>query len=145
MAEQSTQATRKQYGPFNLIGKNGLDPSQFLSLGWEKVCGSTVVVSIADNFASQAIVASWRAWAIAEIAIDGVNGGFVSRLKTQQLRMQTGPLTIVFPWEQAFDEIRFLGRPMIGGIPQAITTLPATATLTAQVFITPRGGFNIRG
>jgi hypothetical protein len=137
------KATRKQYGPYELIGMSGLSPACFLSLPWVDVCGAQISVAVQDNFADLGIVASWRALAIAEIAIDGVLGGFPQRLKTQQVRQISGPLTITFPWEAAFDEIKFCARTMIGGIPQPISTLPANASLQANVFLVPRGGFNL--
>jgi hypothetical protein len=144
------QATRKSYGPYSVKGAAGPIPAEFFSLPWVAVKGANVLVAVTDdmdinpasagNLSSQLLVAS-------EVTIFGVIQGFATPLKTALLTGKTGPVSIVFPWEEGWEYIRFTQRLMNGGRPltppggSAAAQAALLINVALSIYVMPRGGF----
>ena len=142
-------AAGKVYGPYETINSVGPEASVFVSIPWSRVMGSQVLVSIKDNFASRPNVTVLpQFWAMCEVQLFGVVQGYETRLKTQAVRMDTGPCHIILPYEEAYDSFVVKGRNMSGGRrgPNPNAGIPASAangySIELTVHVMPRGGIN---
>lgn len=144
------QAGRKSYGPFAVKGASGPIPAEFMSLPWAAVKGANLLVAATDdvdnnpasagNLSSQLMVSS-------EVTVFGVIQGFATPLKTAVINGKTGPVDLVFAWEEGWEYIRFTQRLMNGGrplTPPGGSTAAQSALLVnfaLSVYVMPRGGF----
>lgn len=139
-----SEATRTTYGPFRTYarGMNGI-PNEMVTIPFDKVRGANLIVAINDNMSSaQPNLLSSNNWATVEVCVDGAVAGYFRRLKIQQVRMMTGPLSMYFSWDTPYDSIRILARNVTGGVENNDIN-PSLVVLDLNVYIQPVGGFNI--
>lgn len=144
------QATRKSYGPFGVKAASGPIPAEFFSLPWTAVKGANLLIAVTDdidtnpasagNLSSQLMLSS-------EVTVFGLIQGYATPLKTAVINGKTGPMDIVFPWEEGWEYISFRQRLMNGGRPLVAPGGSAAAqsallvNVNMNVYVMPRGGF----
>jgi hypothetical protein len=143
------QATRKSY-PSTFKGASGPIPSEFLNLPWVAVKGANVLVAASDDVDTNPASAgnlSQQLMVSSEVTILGLIQGFATPLKTAVINGKTGPMDLVFPWEEGWEYISFRQRLMNGGRPLTppfgsnAAAAAALVSFTLTVYVMPRGGF----
>lgn len=141
-------AKSKVYGPFQLAQKMGSDGVQFLSLPYDDVHDSQLMISVTDN-AAQAINTISSVTAVpntsygivtVELAIWGFVLGFATLIKRQVITGNYNAMNLYLGSEDAYDRISFRGRVFIGGYPgipnDEVYNVPLS--IEANVHVQPR-------
>lgn len=141
-------AGRKVFGPYDIQQAVSGDCLQLTEIPYANVQGGQLLISVADNYNIQDQVTVFpRFWATAEVQIWGRIQGYDEILKTQQVRMVSGPMVYIVPFEEAYDYIDIRARNMSGGrrgpvFPDVAPNPTAERgfKLDVTIHFTPRGG-----
>lgn len=148
MAGSQSDAARKSYGPYNVIDDYVLEGRTLVTLPFDNVKGCQLLVSVVDNVdILNPGAADQRFWAIAEVAIWGIIQGYATPIKRQHVRMISGPMEYVFPFEEAYDSIEVRGRNMTGGKSRSVPATDFVQSslgffINVNVLVNPRTGFD---
>lgn len=148
----SIKASTKVHGPYECLTLNELgEGTPLLDLPYSEVEGSQLALQLTDN-ASTAFSASVdpQFWIIIEVGVWGSLQGLPTLLKRVAMSPRTGPVSYLFQFAEAYDQVTIRARNMSGGRrgpgPAGVATVAAGFSATLTVTVQPRSGFrNVGG